>query len=139
MRPEARLLETERKLLPHADWMSAYNSESARSRLLGPLRARFADDDEALLPEASRDGGDLRCVDGQLEFRPNPSRHLAAPALSPLAASSSTTPRPPTPGMRWSSTIRASSTEGLRQLPRYVRRSDLPTSFGGPTGTMLTW
>jgi hypothetical protein len=42
VRPEARLLETERKLLTHAVRMSAYNSESALARLLGPLYARSA-------------------------------------------------------------------------------------------------
>ena len=76
VRPEARLLETERKLLTHAVRMSAYNSESALARLLGPLYARSADEGRALLREAFRDAGDLRCADGRLEVRLNP---LSAP------------------------------------------------------------
>ncbi|MHB8312166.1 MAG: putative transposase [Candidatus Dormibacteria bacterium] len=76
VRPEARLLETERKLLTHAVRMSAYNSESALARLLGPLYARSADEGRALLREAFRDPGDLRCANGRLEVCLNP---LSAP------------------------------------------------------------
>ena len=76
VRPEARLLETERKLLTHAVRMSAYNSESALARLLGPLYARSADEGRALLREAFRDAGDLRRANGRLEVRLNP---LSAP------------------------------------------------------------
>jgi hypothetical protein len=76
VRPEARLLETERKLLTHAVRMSAYNSESALARLLGPLYARSADEGRALLREAFRNAGDLRCANGRLEVRLNP---LSAP------------------------------------------------------------
>ncbi len=76
VRPEARLLETERKLLTHAVRLSAYNAESALARLLGPLYARSADEGRALLREAFRAAGDLRCANGQLEVCLNP---LSAP------------------------------------------------------------
>ena len=73
VRLEARLLETKRKLLAHAVRMSAYNSESALARLLVPLYwARSADDGRALLREAFRDAGDLRCADGRLGVHLNP-------------------------------------------------------------------
>ncbi len=36
VRPGSQLLETERELLTHAIWKSAYNSESALARLLAP-------------------------------------------------------------------------------------------------------
>ena len=76
VRLEARLLETKRKLLAHAVRMSAY-SESALARLLAPLYwARSADDGRALLREAFRDAGDLRCADGR----------LAVVHLNPLSA-----------------------------------------------------
>ena len=71
-RPEPRPLETKRQLLTHAVRMSAYNSESALAPRLGPLYARSADDGRALLRQAFRDAGDLRCVNSRLEVRLNP-------------------------------------------------------------------
>ena len=76
VRPEARLLESERKLLTHAVRLSAYNAESALARLLAPLYARSADEGRALLREAFRAAGDLRCTNGRLEICLNP---LSAP------------------------------------------------------------
>ena len=59
VRPGARRLETERKLLTHAIRMSAYNTESALARLLRPHYARGQDEARALLREAFTLTGDL--------------------------------------------------------------------------------
>jgi hypothetical protein len=84
VRPEARLLETERKLLTHAIRMAAYNTESTLARLLRPHYARGNDEARALLREAFTLPGDLQIIGDTLHVRLDPataprrSRALAA-------------------------------------------------------------
>jgi transposase len=63
VRPDARLLDEQRKLLTHAIRMTAYNSESTLVRMLRPHYARAEDEARALLREAMTLSGDLR-IDG---------------------------------------------------------------------------
>jgi hypothetical protein len=84
VRPDSRLLETERKLLTHAIRMSAYNAESALARLLRPHYSRGDDEARALLREAFTLSGDLQITGDTLHVRLDPpsaprrSRALAA-------------------------------------------------------------
>jgi len=84
VRPGSRLLETETKLLTHAIRMSAYNTESALTRLLRPHYARGDDEARALLREAFTLSGDLQITGDNLHVRldalsaPRRSRALAA-------------------------------------------------------------
>jgi transposase-like protein len=84
VRPGARLLETERKLLTHAIRLSAYNAESALARLLREHYARGQDEARALLREAFTLPGDLQITGDTLHVRLDPasaprrSRALAA-------------------------------------------------------------
>ena len=73
VRPGARLLETERKLLTHAIRMSAYNTESTLARLLRPHYSRGDDEARALLREAFTLPGDLQIIDGTLHVRLDPA------------------------------------------------------------------
>jgi transposase len=74
--PDARLLETQVKLVTHAVRMSVYNAESALARLLSPHFSRADDEARALLREAFHAAGDLQVHDDMLEVRLNP---LSAP------------------------------------------------------------
>ncbi len=74
--PDARLLETQVKLLTHAVRMSVYNAESALARLLSPHFSRADDEARALLREVFQVAGDLQVRDDVLEVRLNP---LSAP------------------------------------------------------------
>ncbi len=84
VRPDSRLLETERKLLTHAIRMSAYNTEAALARLLRPHYSRSQDEGRALLREAFTLTGDLQITGTTLHVRldtastPARSRALAA-------------------------------------------------------------
>ena len=85
VRPEATVLDEERKLVTHAIRMSTYNAESALARMLAP---HFPiDEARALLREAFNSAGDLEVVDGALHVRIDP---LSAPrrtrALAALCA-----------------------------------------------------
>jgi transposase-like protein len=74
--PDARLLDTETKLLTHACRIAAYNAESALARLLAPHYARANDEARSLIREALTCAGDLHIADGQLHITLNP---LSAP------------------------------------------------------------
>ena len=52
VRPDARLLDEERKLLTHAIRMAAHNAESTLARMLRPYYSRADDEARALLREA---------------------------------------------------------------------------------------
>ncbi len=85
VRPEATVLDEERKLVTHAIRMSTYNAESALARMLAP---HFPiDEARALLREAFNSAGDLEVVNGALHVRIDP---LSAPrrtrALAALCA-----------------------------------------------------
>jgi hypothetical protein len=87
VRPGARLLETERKLLTHAIRMSAYNAESTLARLLRPHYARGQDEARALLREAFTLTGDLHITGGTLHVRLDPaSAPRRSKALAALCA-----------------------------------------------------
>ena len=73
VRPDSRLLETERKLLTHAIRMSAYNAESALARLLRPHYSRGDDEGRALLREAFTLSGDLQIIGNTLHVRLDPA------------------------------------------------------------------
>ena len=74
--PDARLLETQVKLVTHAIRMSAYNAESALARLLSPHFSRAHDEARSLLREAFHTAGDLQVLADVLHVRLNP---LSAP------------------------------------------------------------
>jgi len=87
VRPNSRLLETERKLLTHAIRMSAYNAESALARLLRPHYARGDDEARALLREAFTLPGDLQTTPSTLHVRLDPaSAPRRSKALAALCA-----------------------------------------------------
>jgi hypothetical protein len=74
VRPEATVLDEERKLVTHAIRMATFNAESALARLLAP---HFRTDEaRSLLREAFNTPGDLRVHDGVLDVRLDP---LSAP------------------------------------------------------------
>jgi len=73
VRPQTRLLETERKLLTHAIRTSAYNTESTLARLLRPHYARGHDEARALLREAFTLPGDLQIIGDTLHVRLDPA------------------------------------------------------------------
>ena len=76
VRPEASVLDEERKLVTHAISMATYNAESALARLLAVGRHFPMDEARALLREAFNTPGDLEVADGTLVVRLDP---LSAP------------------------------------------------------------
>ena len=97
VRPDARLLEEERKLITHAIRMAAYNSESALARMIAPHYRRAEDEARALIREAITLSGDLRLVGDTLHITLDPataprrSRAIAALCLE-LTATETTYP-----------------------------------------------
>ena len=87
VRPEASVLDEERKLVTHAIRMATYNAESALARLLAFGRHFPMDEARALLREAFNTPGDLEVAGGTLVVRLDP---LSAPrrtrALAALCA-----------------------------------------------------
>ena len=87
VRPEASVLDEERKLVTHAIRMATYNAESALARLLAVGRHFPMDEARALLREAFNTPGDLEVAGGTLVVRLDP---LSAPrrtrALAALCA-----------------------------------------------------
>jgi hypothetical protein len=73
VRPDARLLDEQRKLITHAIRMAAYNSESTLVRMLHPHYARAEDEARALLREAMTLSGDLRIVGDTLHVSLDPA------------------------------------------------------------------
>ncbi|MFU8842010.1 MAG: putative transposase [Nitriliruptoraceae bacterium] len=71
--PDARLLDTETKLLTHACRIAAYNTETSLARLLAPHYARAADEARSLLREAFTLPGDLQIIHGHLHVTLNPA------------------------------------------------------------------
>ena len=74
--PDARLLDTETKLVTHACRIAAYNTESALARLTAPHYARANDEARSLIREALTTAGDLHIADGHIHVTLNP---LSAP------------------------------------------------------------
>ena len=74
--PDARLLDSETKLVTHACRIAAYNAESALARLVAPHYARANDEARSLIREALTAAGDLHIADGQIHVALNP---LSAP------------------------------------------------------------
>jgi hypothetical protein len=73
VRPGARLLDEERKLLTHAIGMAAYNSESTLARMLTPHYSRAEDEARALLCEAMTLSGDVHIDGDTLHVRLDPA------------------------------------------------------------------
>ncbi|CAG4929244.1 putative transposase [Acidithrix sp. C25] len=82
IRPEAVLMDEERKLVTHAIRMSTYKAESALARMIAPICPM--DEARALLREAFNCAGDLQIVDGALEIRIDP---LSAPRRTSVLVS----------------------------------------------------
>jgi transposase-like protein len=82
VRPEAALMDEERKLVTHAIRMSTYKAESALARMIAPICPM--DEARALLREAFNSAGDLQIVNGVLEVRIDP---LSAPRRTRVLAS----------------------------------------------------
>jgi transposase-like protein len=84
VRPDAALIDEERKLLTHAIRMAAYNAESTLARMIRPHYARAEDEARALLREAMTLSGDLQITGDTMHVRLDPasaprrSRALAA-------------------------------------------------------------
>jgi hypothetical protein len=73
IRPDARLLDDERKLITHAIRMATYNAETTLARMLRPHYARAEDEARALLREAMRLSGDLEVRADTLHVRLDPA------------------------------------------------------------------
>ncbi|MDT7594935.1 MAG: hypothetical protein QOJ06_481 [Pseudonocardiales bacterium] len=84
VRPDAALIDEERKLLTHAIRMAAYNAESILARMIRPHYARAEHEARALLREAMTLSGDIQITGDTLHLRLDPasaprrSRALAA-------------------------------------------------------------
>jgi hypothetical protein len=84
VRPDAALIDEERKLLTHAIRMAAYNAESTLARMIRPHYARADHETRALLREAMTLSGDLQITGDTVHLRLDPasaprrSRALAA-------------------------------------------------------------
>jgi hypothetical protein len=84
VRPDARLLDEQRKLLTHAIRMAAYNAESTLARMIRPHYARAEDEARTLIREAMTLSGDLQITGDTVHLRLDPasaprrSRALAA-------------------------------------------------------------
>jgi hypothetical protein len=76
VRPEATVLDEERKLVTHAIRMATYNAESALARILATSRHFPMDEARALLREAFNTPGDLEVANGTLVVGLDP---LSAP------------------------------------------------------------
>ena len=74
--PDARLLDTETKLVTHACRIAAYNTESALARLVAPHYARANDEARSLIREALTSAGDLHIANDTIHVELNP---LSAP------------------------------------------------------------
>ncbi len=72
LKPDAKQLATERKLLTHAVRMSAYNAESALARLLAPHYARAKDEARDVIREAITSSGSVRATRTHLHVTLNP-------------------------------------------------------------------
>ena len=73
VRPNARLLDEETKLITHAIRMAAYNAETTLARLLREHYARADDEARALLREAMRLPGDIHIDGDTLHLRLDPA------------------------------------------------------------------
>ena len=76
VRPNARLLDEETKLITHAIRMSAYNAETTLARLLREHYPRANDEARALLREAMRLPGDIHITGDTLHLRLDPTRRF---------------------------------------------------------------
>ncbi len=73
VRPTARLLQEETKLVTHAIRMAADNAESTLARMLAPHYARADDEARALIREAFTLPGDIHVDDTHLHVRLDPA------------------------------------------------------------------
>jgi hypothetical protein len=73
IRPNARVLNEERKLLTHAIRMAAYNTETTLVRMITPHYARAEDEARALLREAVTLSGDIEIIHDVIHVRLDPA------------------------------------------------------------------
>ena len=73
VRPDARLLDEQRKLITHAIRITAYNAETTLMRMLRPHYARAEDEARALLREAMTLSGDLHITGDTLHVTLDPA------------------------------------------------------------------
>ena len=73
VRPHARVLDEETKLVTHAIRMAAYNAESTLARMLAGHYARADDEARALIREAFTLPGDIHLTDRHLHVRLDPA------------------------------------------------------------------
>ncbi len=72
LKPDAKQLATQRKLITHAVRMNAYNAESALARLLAPHYARAKDEARDVIREAITSSGSVRVTKTHLHVTLNP-------------------------------------------------------------------
>ena len=94
VRPDARLLDEERKLLTHAIRMAAYNAESTLTRIITPHYSRADDEARALIREAMTLSGDIRITGDTLHVSLDPAtaprRSRAIHALAQMLTATET-------------------------------------------------
>jgi transposase-like protein len=73
VRPDAALLDEERKLLTHAIRMAAYNAETTLARMIRPHYARAEHEARALIREAMTLSGDLQITGDTVHLRLDPA------------------------------------------------------------------
>lgn len=73
VRPGARLIDTEIKLITHAVRIAAYNGETTLARGLAEHYSRADDEARALIREAFTLSGDINVTDGQLRVTLDPA------------------------------------------------------------------
>ncbi len=78
--PDARLLDSETKLITHTCRIAAYNTESGLARLRAPHYARAADEARSPIREALGVAGDIHIANGGLHVTLNA---LSAPPTHP--------------------------------------------------------
>ena len=84
LKPDAKQLATQRKLITHAVRMNAYNAESALARLLAPHYARAKDEARDVIREAITSNGSVRATKTHLHVTLNP---LSSPRRTRAIAS----------------------------------------------------
>jgi len=137
--PDARLLDTETKLLTHACRIAAHNAESilvvcAWSPPTTPARTTKPEASSAkhspapetcTSPAGSSTSPSTRC------------QPPAAPAPSPPSATCSTTPKPSTPAPTWSCTTAPNPTPAPHELPHGTRSPGIRLATPGTAG--VSW
>ena len=121
VRPEASVLDEERKLVTHAIRMATYNAESALARLLALGRHFPMDEARALLREAFNTPTDLEVAGSTLVVHLDPSLRPGGPGRSLHCARNSRPPRPPMRELTSSCATASRKLLALHELRHHVR------------------